>query len=286
MREYRRSPVERSRLSLRRGADGRLRPAVDDDDIGDVWAEQRRIRLKEAIEEDKRKAEKAKQGKWAFLRKKGKKASKPPEAVRPTKEVVVSINMPKLKLPKLRGRRLAQFYASLSKKQRLTVGVMGLLVVASLGGFFMYGDQPKDQAEKKKVAATTTSINGGEKPAYDTLLPEGKTIEELGGWARVSPADKEPVFAFADTVNGVPIIVSQQPLPASFKKDAAAEIEKVASQFGAKEKITTDNLTAFLGTSIKGPQSLITSKNGLLILIKSDTKIENPAWADYIDALY
>ena len=68
-----RSPQERPslRLNLARGADGRLRKS-EDTDIGDLWAEQERIRLRQAIEDDKRKVEKKKkrqQDGWLGLKK-------------------------------------------------------------------------------------------------------------------------------------------------------------------------------------------------------------------------
>jgi hypothetical protein len=57
MREIRRSfAAERPRLALRRSADGRLKPASSEADIADIWADQKRIQLKEAVDAQQRKA--------------------------------------------------------------------------------------------------------------------------------------------------------------------------------------------------------------------------------------
>jgi len=127
-----------------------------------------------------------------------------------------------------------------------------------------------------------SSINN---PQYKTVLPGGKSISELGGWTRVSPPDKDPVFAYTDKINNVSIGVSQQPLPQSFKTDTASHVTDLAKKYNATTEITTSDTVAYLGTSTKGPQSVIFTKKGLLILIKSQKKIDNAAWKDYIESL-
>lgn len=122
-------------------------------------------------------------------------------------------------------------------------------------------------------------------PEYATILPSGKKIDDLGGWKRISPPDKEPVFAFADTINGVNVSVSEQPLPADFKDDLDTKVAQLAQKFNANEKIAAGDTTVYVGTSSKGPQSAIFAKHNLLILIKSEKKIENAAWATYVRSL-
>jgi hypothetical protein len=285
MREYRRTAVGgRKRLHLQRSADGRLRSATEEGDIADIWAEQRRIKLAQAIEKDKQKTARGRGWKRLF-----RSHSKPASTLSHghEKEVVVTVTLPKLKfkkpaMPQGLSRALADV-----PKHRLYVGG-GLLVfflLLTFVGPFFYGTHDKGSETKKPTATTTVLDSKGQKPSYETILPEGEVIEDLGGWRRISPPDKEPVFAYADTLTGIPITVSEQPLPASFQKDMAGEITKLAEQFGANEKITAGDLTAYLGTSIKGPQSIILAKRDLLVLIKSESKISNQEWADYIEAL-
>ena len=120
---------------------------------------------------------------------------------------------------------------------------------------------------------------------YDTILPESKTADELGGWRRVSPPDKDPVFAYTDSIDGTRISVSQQQLPADFKSNPDGQVAELAGRFNATDKIEIDDTTVHIGTSAQGPQSVILMKNNLLIMIKSEQKIDDKAWSDYIKTL-
>lgn len=122
-------------------------------------------------------------------------------------------------------------------------------------------------------------------PAYSTLSPGGRPVEELGGWKRVSPPENDPVFAFTDQINGVEIAVSQQPLPASFRNDTDAQVAELAKKFNATAKIDAGTTVLYAGTSTKGPQSVIFTKMGLLILIKSQEKIDDGTWVKYVKNL-
>lgn len=122
-------------------------------------------------------------------------------------------------------------------------------------------------------------------PTYDTLLPVGKDIRNLGGWTKVSPPGRDPVHAYTDRIGSVSIIVSEQPLPKNFKQNTQQEIEDLARNFSANEKITAGTTPVHIGTSAKGAQSVIFTKENLLILIKSQDPISNDQWATYINSL-
>jgi hypothetical protein len=117
------------------------------------------------------------------------------------------------------------------------------------------------------------------------VLPKGKDISELGGWKRVSPPNTDPVFAYNDAIDGVPISVTQQPLPQSFKNDAVNQTAEVAKKFNATNKIDAGTIDVYVGTSAKGPQSVIFTKGKLLVLIKSEKKVKDTSWAAYAQAL-
>lgn len=133
-------------------------------------------------------------------------------------------------------------------------------------------------------ARNTTSENL-QKPEYQTILPTSKSIDELGGWHRVSPPDRDAVFAYKDKINDTSINVSQQPLPDDFKKNSEESIANLAKNYAATHKIDAGSTTVYLGTSAQGPQSAILTKNNLLILIKSSQKISDDAWKKYIQSL-
>lgn len=143
-------------------------------------------------------------------------------------------------------------------------------------------------------STTTTPTSGTSKagaklqkgtPDFKALLPEGKSAKELGDWTRVSPPDSNAVYAYADTLEGVPINVSQQPLPKDFKTDTTEHVRSLATDFGAQKHFTLHGSDIYIGTSTKGPQSVIFTKNKLLILIKSTEKISDDSWASYIEKL-
>jgi hypothetical protein len=122
-------------------------------------------------------------------------------------------------------------------------------------------------------------------PPYPTVLPAGKKIEELGGWTRISPPDRNPVYTYTDKVDNIMINVSEQPLPKSLKTNTAEQIEQLANSFNATGKITVGGTVVHIGTSENGPQSVIFNKNDLLILIKSSARLDNNQWAEYINSL-
>lgn len=177
----------------------------------------------------------------------------------------------------------------LSKK---TTALIVLIAIASIGFMTTTSmQQQKNNASKntddtsrnnETLSATSTSNTT---PSYKTVAPAGKSIEDLGGWQRVSPANSDPVFAYTDKIGDVSINVSQQPLPESFKKNTDTQVAELAKKYSATTKLDVGETKAFIGTSAKGPQSVIFSEKQLLILIKSQKNIDSKAWIQYITSL-
>ena len=165
------------------------------------------------------------------------------------------------------------------KKRLLVIGVIIVLIIVSIiVGLIIH----QHNVDKKAAASSAKIITN---PGYQTVLPEDKTIAQLGGWERISPPKSDPVFAYNDKIDNVSISVSEQPLPASFAGDVDAQVAELAKKFNATNKITAGDTTAYLGTSAKGPQSVIFIKINLLVLIKSQSKVSDDAWVKYIKAL-
>lgn len=122
-------------------------------------------------------------------------------------------------------------------------------------------------------------------PTFQTLLPSNTSINQLGGWQRVSPPNNDPVFAFVDTIQGISVTVSQQPIPSSFKNNIDTSVAELAKSYNATTELTAGNTKVYIGTSYSGPQSVIFVKNGLLVLIKSEKKIADDDWIKYIQSL-
>lgn len=163
---------------------------------------------------------------------------------------------------------------SLSKRQFIFGGI--ILLILAVGATITVYLMSQSQQPIGESAST---------PQFSTILPEGKSINSLGGWDRISPPESDPVYAYADNIKGIPISVSQQQLPSSFKNAVDESITNLAKQYNASKKIDAKGTTVFIGTSTKGPQSVIFTKNNLLILIKSQKEISDADWTQYIASL-
>lgn len=175
-----------------------------------------------------------------------------------------------------------------SKKSYLTIlksankKPIAIVTSVALISIVVTGSVIYQQSAAEKARADQAMAAGVEK---HRIIPEGKKIAELGGWQRVSPETSDPVYAYTDSIDTVPISVSQQSLPQSFEGNVTDATAELAKKFNATNKQTAGETTFYIGTSAKGPQSTIFTKSNLLILIKSKTKISDKSWASYIQSL-
>lgn len=199
--------------------------------------------------------------------------------------IEVKLTVPKIGwLEKLAKNTLRQLH-----KKRLLVSVAAAAVIALVIIAVFVIPKATQQAAGAPDTAQQVVVSEQDRtatvPFYETLLPVGKSIEQLGGWTRVSPPDRNAVFAFMDHIDQDRIVVSQQPLPEDFKEDTEAQVEQLAKGYKATEKITVDGMTVYIAKSAKGPQSVVFAKKGLLVLIRSSVTISNDRWISYIDSL-
>ena len=164
------------------------------------------------------------------------------------------------------------------------VFIPAIIVILVVISYFALGALHQEANPTEKLSTRPAAISD-ETPEYETVSPKDKSIDKLGGWRRISPPEGEPVFAYSDKINNTPISVSQQPLPDSFKTGTDGQVAELAKKFNATTKIDADGTPVYIGTSAKGPQSVILAKNDVLILIKSQQKIEDPSWIEYIKSL-
>ena len=171
-------------------------------------------------------------------------------------------------------------FDKLKKHQKLTASIIVLMAISllALASVVLQQYSPTNSSINDSAGSTVA-------PNYGTILPVDKSINNLGGWRRVSPPKSDPVFAFTDKIGNVRIDVSEQPLPDSFKSDPQGKVEELAQSYAATDKIIADDTTIYVGTSIKGPQSAILTKFNLLILIKSQKKIDSKSWTAYANSL-
>lgn len=213
----------------------------------------------------------------------------------PVKTVEIKIVLPALfslsKAAELSKRPIRPAYHQVkkqvektSKKTRVVTAVLALIATASVVGYTQfYNDDAKIIADTQATGSAPPLQPGT--PDYSTVLPASKSIDELGGWKRLSPSDKAPVYVYADAIGSTSISVSQQPLPDDFKSNTTEKVRLLAASFNANEKVTVGNTTVYIGKSSEGPQSVIFYKDDLLILMKSRGEIKNALWADYVKSL-
>lgn len=204
----------------------------------------------------------------------GQSKSKPEQQAKQLaerRELAFQFTLPRVKLPAF-------------KKRVIWMGALGLFVIIGVTvTVFAIFSQKNDKKNPTNPASVLNEQD--QKPSYNTVLPDNKSIDDLGGWQRISPDDRDPVFAYVDSIDGVQINVSQQELPQSFKEDTAGSVKKLAEQFSANQEVPVEDLVVYLGNSTKGPQSVVFARDNLLILIKSSGKLNNRQWGEYISSL-
>ncbi len=173
-----------------------------------------------------------------------------------------------------------------------SVALIVAFVAATAGGVatphVLYGDAPSEPSKVTKTDTDVPVVAGTLQkgtPDYKTILPAGHSIKDYGGWTRVSPPKRDPVYAYVDHIGAIPINVSQQPIPKDFGDDPDSQVHDLAQGYGASNVIKVGSTTVYIGTSAKGPQSVIFIKSGLLVLIKASAAVSDKQWQEYIQSL-
>ena len=158
-------------------------------------------------------------------------------------------------------------------KRMLTIALT-MIVVGVFGlGFGIY------QAHSSQAEV------GDSTPNFTAMLPTNESIDQLGGWQKLTPPNSDPIFVYTDSIDGVSVNISQQRLPAKFRANTSQQMAELARSYNATNKIDVDGTTVYIGASAKGPQSVLFTKNDVLILIKSWATIENSSWVAYVKTL-
>lgn len=118
-----------------------------------------------------------------------------------------------------------------------------------------------------------------ESPDFVALTPSGKTVE----WNRLAPPNSASFYVYTDTINGISVRVSEQPLPSNLQ--SADQMAELAKNYNANRSITVDTATVYIGTSLKGQQSVIFTKRSLLVLITSNATLNDEQWSQYISSM-
>jgi hypothetical protein len=269
-------------------------------DIGDIWAEQKRI-----YAEDKRLAEEYKQAKIKAkelksklqnshreedlyilknrvktLTKNIKKSDFLTKIVTILKNLLVLI----LRAPLI----LLEFFKKLSFMQQIATGFVAFFIVilgliSLLPNNSTQTDILGDSVESSSNSALPDDnrING--KPDFKLVFPTNSA--DLQSVTRKAP-DGSVIYSFADQLDGARIEVTEQQLPDAFKKDLNKELAELAKVSYLADIIQIDETLVYHGYSeTKEVQSLIFVKDELLIFIRSDQKLSDDIWVGYISNL-
>jgi hypothetical protein len=306
------SDEDKKKVKLIRMPDGSIRPTTDaDGDIGDVWANQQKIRKQEELAaqlaKQQPKAKKISKRQQKKLQKAAKVQPAPkvisptpstalhasttqqyrnqstaPQSVKSapetTQEIAISITMPKVSLPKAPKKHAKKIAKGVTSAPKWVYAVTALV---ALPAFIITFATITHKAGTKKPA-----VQGESQAAvadFQTVTPDGDVTNTTSQKVVYDPNKK--VASFTDKINGYEVTVSMQKLPDTFKPNIADNVKKVAEQFSATTVLAVDNGSAYLGTSPKGPQSVVGYRGDLLVFIKSDVKIDDKAWASYFNSL-
>lgn len=163
------------------------------------------------------------------------------------------------------------------------VAVSAIVLVSVTSLIFSNSNNKKIEVSEVQGATQENKIPTNVTPDFATLVPADKSIEQLGGFARVSPENAAPAFAFKDTISDVPVIVTQQKKPEQLSDQL--KIEELAKSFNATKQVQIDQNVLYIGKSEKGPQSAIYVKDDLLVLIKAEREVNEIDWVQYVTNL-
>jgi len=214
-----------------------------------------------------------------------------PTVTVPAANVTININVPKLRLPeaaKLKQlARPVRFRRPALPYKRLAVGVTAAacLLTAGLAGHnYLAGRQARQPAAAIGQSKTAGSVVARTAPSFTPLSPAGKPQLGQAAAGKTAYDGTKDSYSYADMLNGTPLTLSQQPIPAG--STAAATVAKAAAALGAREQIATKNGTAFLATDSKsGSQVIVSAQKNILILIQSPFRHSGDDWKAYLETL-
>jgi hypothetical protein len=172
--------------------------------------------------------------------------------------------------------------------------IIALVIIVTISLYIAALNSRSSQRATENQTTSSSSTSSGDNtpvtlpkgtPDFKTVLPSGSSIDQLGGWTRVSPEQSAPVYAFNDKIGSVTVIVSQQALPDALRSDTSSKVKALASTYGPPERIMAGTTEVFISRSQSGPASVALTKSNLLIFIKTNDTISDTDLITYIKSL-
>ncbi len=204
--------------------------------------------------------------------------------------ISIQINLPKLALPNVKTS-LKQQTSRLSQAQRrrLKLGaaiIATLMLVSSVGLAAQHFLAHRSAvAAAKATLAKSAAASTAAKPTFQPLAPVDSTNNGIHGTPQVAYDGKRNTYSFTDTLAGQAIVVSQQPIPATYKT-AVDAVSKIAVSLKASQTLATSSGAAFIANDAKSnAQTIVFSKNNLLVFVQSPFAHTSDQWQAYINGL-
>jgi hypothetical protein len=176
-------------------------------------------------------------------------------------------------------------------QRRLLIGAsaVAILLVAGLIGMQLQHAAHTKSAElaAQLITDKANNVAVNSQPTF-TPVQSSQALTPAAGAAtkqQTSYDGSKNTYSFTDTVGGKSILVSQQPVPNKFK-NATEAVMTVAQSLGANESTSTDDGTAYIASDSKSnSQTVVFTKNNLLLFIQSPFKHTGNEWSSYINSL-
>lgn len=207
---------------------------------------------------------------------------------RNTHTIEIKLEVPQFKKTEAIAKKTHQKAKKLwqYKTFRLILALSFIVVIALITVTILTRNQSQDTPTAKDGGSPVSQQDlDAQVPYYETLIPVGKTIDQLGGWTRSSPVDRNAGFVYVDYIRENRITVNQQILPEDFKTDTNVQMDALAKSLNATEVLTVGGLMVHIASSSKGPQTVLFNEKGLLVFLRSSVKLSNDDWIGYINSL-
>jgi hypothetical protein len=279
-----------------------------DDDIGDVWAEQKRIREHEALLEiEYRQAkEKAKQIKATIKQHQigdetlfGDDLKK---YIAKTPKTRVSTQLKKglqhaqsglRSVPRPSRTTAIKKSLRLTKKRVVLGSFVGLIALSFilrplLGSLAKPGESNSGSQEtlgQSTAGESSGALQEVTSTEFELLYPAGVNPDNVKV-VKINPENTATVYSYIDKFENTQLRISEQRVPESFKPATEAALQKLAESFNAKSVVQIDNAKVYHGKNEGGgtAQSLLFIKKDLLIFIAASQGLTDDKWAAYISS--
>lgn len=183
-----------------------------------------------------------------------------------------------------------------SAKKYVAPVVFGGLILAA--GIYLSHDGAEDD-QPENVAGVQDSVgqNGRipdvvvlDDPGFDPVFPVGMTADDFERKMTKKSPSGDPIFDYEDSLNGVPIQVTQQMLPEPLSASPSTGLEEIAGTYQLSTLTVTPDkeYRIFYGISGRdGVQSLVTliEEQNILVFIRSPQPLAESLWHEYINSL-